>query len=182
MHCNTEACRLWVYWMKGMMGNNVVADWGSKMCAMRMRSDIASVFTSDECMIFFFSLMCMHMTDFFSFDVSFIYSPLHNAYWHYLDDNFTGGPGLEPPYRPRVPMSNHQKIMSIRPNYPGMMSNLQSSVSMMGMDNKQYPIGFKPQPTMPQGQSLRQQLQVRLVSLITDIETPTTKKHQLREV
>lgn len=78
-------------------------------------------------------------------------------------------------------MNNHQKIMPTRPNYPGMMSNLQGGMSMMGMDNKQYPIGFKPQPTMPQGQ-IRQQLQVRLVSLITDIETPATKKNQLREI
>lgn len=94
--------------------------------------------------------------------------------------SFTGGPGLEPPYRPRVPMTN-QKIMPTRPSYPGLMSNIPGAMSVMGMDNKQY-MGFKPQPTMAQGQILRQQLQVRLVSLITDIETPETKKHQLRGI
>lgn len=52
----------------------------------------------------------------------------------------------------------------------------------MGMDNKQYPIGFKPQAVMPQGQILRQQLQVRLVSLITDRKTLLTKKQQLSEI
>lgn len=79
-------------------------------------------------------------------------------------------------------MNNHQKIMPTRPSYPGMMSNLQGGMGMMGMDNKQYPMGFKQQPPMPQGQILRQQLQVRLVSLITDIEAPETKAHQLREL
>ena len=75
----------------------------------------------------------------------------------------TGGPGLEPPYRPaRNPQMN--KMMPTRPNYPGMMPGMQGSMpGMMGMD-KQYPMGYKPQPTMPQGQILRQQLQVRLVS------------------
>ncbi|XP_058264024.1 mediator of RNA polymerase II transcription subunit 12 isoform X2 [Hemibagrus wyckioides] len=73
-----------------------------------------------------------------------------------------GGPGLEPPYRPRMPMNNHQKIMPTRANYPGMISNLPGGMGMIGIDNKQYQIGFKPQPAMPQGQILRQQLQVRL--------------------
>lgn len=72
--------------------------------------------------------------------------------------------------------------MPTRPTYQPMMSNLPGGMSMMGMDNKQYPMGFKPQNTMPQGQILRQQLQVRLVSLITDIETPETNNHQLREI
>ncbi|KAI4897312.1 hypothetical protein NFI96_034020, partial [Prochilodus magdalenae] len=69
-----------------------------------------------------------------------------------------GGPGLEPPYRPRMSAS---KMISSRPNYP-IMSNIPTGMGMMSMDNKQYPMGFKPQPTMPQGQILRQQLQVRL--------------------
>lgn len=87
-------------------------------------------------------------------------------HWFY----FTGGPGLEPPYRPRMSMNNPQKLMPTRPNYPGMISNLPGGMGMIGIDNKQYQIGFKPQPAMPQGQILRQQLQVRLVSLITDIK------------
>lgn len=44
-----------------------------------------------------------------------------------------------------------------------MMPGMQGSMpGMIGLD-KQYPMGYKPQP-MPQGQILRQQLQVRLVS------------------
>ena len=44
-----------------------------------------------------------------------------------------------------------------------MMPGMQGGMSgMIGLD-KQYPMGYKPQP-MPQGQILRQQLQVRLVS------------------
>lgn len=76
---------------------------------------------------------------------------------------FTGGPGLDTPYRPaRNPPMN--KMMPTRPNYPGMMPGMQGNMSgMMGLD-KQYPMGYKPQPTIPQGQILRQQLQVRLVS------------------
>lgn len=75
----------------------------------------------------------------------------------------TGGPGLEPPYRPiRNPQMN--KMMPTRPSYPGMMPNMQGSMpGVMGMD-KQYPMGYKPQSTMAQGQILRQHLQVRLVS------------------
>lgn len=75
----------------------------------------------------------------------------------------TGGPGLEPPYRPtRNPQMN--KMMPTRPSYPGMMPGMQGNMpGMMGLD-KQYPMGYKPQPSMPQGQILRQQLQVRLVS------------------
>ncbi|TMS17663.1 Mediator of RNA polymerase II transcription subunit 12 [Larimichthys crocea] len=71
-----------------------------------------------------------------------------------------GGPGLEPPYRPtRNPPIN--KMMPTRPNYPGMMPGMQGSMpGMMGLE-KQYPMGYKPQP-MAQGQMLRQQLQVRL--------------------
>ncbi|XP_056899560.1 mediator of RNA polymerase II transcription subunit 12 isoform X3 [Takifugu flavidus] len=72
-----------------------------------------------------------------------------------------GGPGLEPPYRPA---RNQQmnKMMPVRPNYTGMMSGMQGNMpSMMGLD-KQYSMGFKPQPSMPQGQILRHQLQVRL--------------------
>lgn len=76
---------------------------------------------------------------------------------------FEGGPGLEPPYRPaRNPQMS--KMMPVRPNYTGMMSGMQGNMpGMMGLD-KQYSMGFKPQPNMPQGQILRQQLQVRLVS------------------
>lgn len=76
---------------------------------------------------------------------------------------YKGGPGLEPPYRPaRNPQMN--KMMPVRPNYTGMMSGMQGNMpGMMGLD-KQYSVGFKPQPNMPQGQMLRQQLQVRLVS------------------
>lgn len=85
----------------------------------------------------------------------------------------TGGPGLEPPYRPaRNPQMN--KMMPTRPSYPGMMPGMQGSMpGMMGMD-KQYPMGYKPQPAMPQGQILRQQLQVRLVSqsALTHQHTP----------
>uniref|UniRef100_A0A671WEU2 Mediator complex subunit 12 n=1 Tax=Sparus aurata TaxID=8175 RepID=A0A671WEU2_SPAAU len=68
-----------------------------------------------------------------------------------------GGPGLEPPYRPaRNPQM--KQMMPTRPSYPTMMPGMQGS--MIGLD-KQYPMGYKPQP-MPQGQILRQQLQVRL--------------------
>lgn len=79
---------------------------------------------------------------------------------------FLGGPGLEPPYRPpRTQQMN--KMMPTRPSYPGMMPSMQGSMpGMIGLD-KQYPMGYKPQPTMPQGQILRQQLQVRLVSRST---------------
>ncbi|CAB1337452.1 unnamed protein product [Coregonus sp. 'balchen'] len=73
----------------------------------------------------------------------------------------TGGPGLDTPYRPaRNPQMG--KMMPTRPNYPGMMPGMQGGMpGMMGMD-KQYPMGYKPQPNIPQGQILRQQLQVRL--------------------
>ncbi|XP_041847052.1 mediator of RNA polymerase II transcription subunit 12 isoform X4 [Melanotaenia boesemani] len=72
-----------------------------------------------------------------------------------------GGPGLEPPYRPaRNPQMN--KMMPTRPSYPAMMSGMQGNMTgMMGLD-KQYPLGYKPQPSLPQGQMLRHQLQVRL--------------------
>lgn len=75
----------------------------------------------------------------------------------------TGGPGLEPPYRPtRNPQMN--KMMPTRPSYPGMMPSMQGSMTgMMGMD-KQYPMGYKPQPNIVPGQTMRQHLQVRLVS------------------
>lgn len=78
----------------------------------------------------------------------------------------TGGPGLEPPYKPpRNQQMN--KMIPTRPSYPGMMPNMQGSMpGMIGLE-KQYPMGYKPQPTMPQGQILRQQLQVRLVSQST---------------
>lgn len=57
-----------------------------------------------------------------------------------------------------------KQMMHTRPSYPGMMPGMQGNMSgMMGLE-KQYPMGFKPQPTMPQGQMLRQQLQARLVS------------------
>uniref|UniRef100_A0A673XYW3 Mediator complex subunit 12 n=1 Tax=Salmo trutta TaxID=8032 RepID=A0A673XYW3_SALTR len=72
-----------------------------------------------------------------------------------------GGPGLDTPYRPaRNPQIG--KMMPTRPSYPGMMPGMQGGMpGMMGMD-KQYPMGYKPQPNIPQGQILRQQLQVRL--------------------
>uniref|UniRef100_A0A674MC47 Mediator complex subunit 12 n=1 Tax=Takifugu rubripes TaxID=31033 RepID=A0A674MC47_TAKRU len=85
------------------------------------------------------------------------------------------GPGLEPPYRPA---RNQQmnKMMPVRPNYTGMMSGMQGNMpSMMGLD-KQYSMGFKPQPSMPQGQILRHQLQVRLVSLAPS-KNRTTSSH-----
>uniref|UniRef100_A0A673XZ63 Mediator complex subunit 12 n=1 Tax=Salmo trutta TaxID=8032 RepID=A0A673XZ63_SALTR len=71
------------------------------------------------------------------------------------------GPGLDTPYRPaRNPQIG--KMMPTRPSYPGMMPGMQGGMpGMMGMD-KQYPMGYKPQPNIPQGQILRQQLQVRL--------------------
>lgn len=74
---------------------------------------------------------------------------------------FLGGPGLDTPYRPaRNPQMN--KMMPTRPSYPGMMPGMQGSMpGMMGLD-KQYPMGYKPQPSVPQ--MLRHQLQVRLVS------------------
>ena len=52
------------------------------------------------------------------------------------------------------------KMMPTRPTYPAMMPGMPG---MMGLD-KQYQMGYKPQPSIPQGQILRQQLQVRLVS------------------
>lgn len=55
------------------------------------------------------------------------------------------------------------KMMTTRPPYSGMMPAMQANMSGM-MDNKQYQMSYKPQPGMPQGQILRQQLQVRLVS------------------
>uniref|UniRef100_A0A3B4B7V0 Mediator complex subunit Med12 domain-containing protein n=1 Tax=Periophthalmus magnuspinnatus TaxID=409849 RepID=A0A3B4B7V0_9GOBI len=66
------------------------------------------------------------------------------------------GPGLDPPYRPpRNPQMN--KMMPTRPSYQGMMSGMQPNMpSMMGMD-KQYSMGYKPQPSGPQ--LLRAQLQ-----------------------
>lgn len=74
----------------------------------------------------------------------------------------TGGPGLEPPYRP--PRNQQIKMMPTRPSYPGMMPNMQGSMTgMIGLD-KQYQMGYKPQPGLQQSQMLRHQLQVRLVS------------------
>uniref|UniRef100_A0A674A6P0 Mediator complex subunit 12 n=1 Tax=Salmo trutta TaxID=8032 RepID=A0A674A6P0_SALTR len=68
------------------------------------------------------------------------------------------GPGLDTPYRPaRNPQMG--KIMPMRPNYPGVMPG--GMPGMMGTE-KQYPMGYKPQPNIPQGQILRQHLQVRL--------------------
>uniref|UniRef100_A0A8C8CK29 Mediator complex subunit Med12 domain-containing protein n=1 Tax=Oncorhynchus tshawytscha TaxID=74940 RepID=A0A8C8CK29_ONCTS len=68
------------------------------------------------------------------------------------------GPGLDTPYRPvRNPQMG--KMMPTRPNYPGVMPG--GMPGMMGME-KQYPMGYKPQPNIPQGQILRQHLQVRL--------------------
>uniref|UniRef100_A0A8B9JWH7 Mediator complex subunit 12 n=1 Tax=Astyanax mexicanus TaxID=7994 RepID=A0A8B9JWH7_ASTMX len=64
-----------------------------------------------------------------------------------------GGPGLEPPYRPRMPVNK----MPTRPNYPG--NYHPGGMGIMGMDNKQYTMGFKPQTAMSQGQMLRQQIQ-----------------------
>uniref|UniRef100_W5KWG0 Mediator complex subunit 12 n=1 Tax=Astyanax mexicanus TaxID=7994 RepID=W5KWG0_ASTMX len=67
-----------------------------------------------------------------------------------------GGPGLEPPYRPRMPVNK----MPTRPNYPG--NYHPGGMGIMGMDNKQYTMGFKPQTAMSQGQMLRQQIQSML--------------------
>lgn len=68
---------------------------------------------------------------------------------------------MDIPYRPaRNPQMG--KIMPMRPNYPGVMPG--GMPGMMGTE-KQYPMGYKPQPNIPQGQILRQHLQVRLVSL-----------------
>uniref|UniRef100_A0A8C1JB92 Mediator complex subunit 12 n=1 Tax=Cyprinus carpio TaxID=7962 RepID=A0A8C1JB92_CYPCA len=71
-----------------------------------------------------------------------------------------GGPGLEPPFRPRGPMGK------IPPRPPYNMVNMPGAGmgNMMGMD-KQFQMGYKPPQSMAQGQILRQQLQVRLVSL-----------------
>ncbi|XP_026136992.1 mediator of RNA polymerase II transcription subunit 12 isoform X1 [Carassius auratus] len=68
-----------------------------------------------------------------------------------------GGPGLEPTFRPRGPMG---KILQ-RPTYS--MTSMQGPgmVNITGMD-KPFQMGYKPSPNMPQGQILRQQLQVRL--------------------
>lgn len=70
---------------------------------------------------------------------------------------------MEPPFRPRTPMT---KI----PPRPYTMQAAGMS-GMMGMD-KQYQLTYKPPPSMPQGQILRHQLQVRLVSLVLLIKTP----------
>uniref|UniRef100_A0A4W5MEI1 Mediator complex subunit 12 n=1 Tax=Hucho hucho TaxID=62062 RepID=A0A4W5MEI1_9TELE len=60
------------------------------------------------------------------------------------------GPGLDTPYRPaRNPQMG--KMMPTRPNYPGVMPG--GMPGMMGME-KQYPMGYKPQPNIPQGQIL----------------------------
>lgn len=56
------------------------------------------------------------------------------------------------------------KMMVTRPSFSGMMPGMQGNMpGMMGMD-KQYQVGYKPQPSMQQNQMLRHQLQVRLVS------------------
>uniref|UniRef100_A0A8C8GDG8 Mediator complex subunit Med12 domain-containing protein n=1 Tax=Oncorhynchus tshawytscha TaxID=74940 RepID=A0A8C8GDG8_ONCTS len=70
-----------------------------------------------------------------------------------LSNTGTGGPGLDTPYRPaRNPQMG--KMMPTRPSYPGMMPGMQGGMpGMMGMD-KQYPMGYKPQPNIPQGQIL----------------------------
>ncbi len=61
-----------------------------------------------------------------------------------------------------------------RPAYS--MPNMQGAGmgNMMGMD-KQFQMGYKPPQSMPQGQILRHQLQVRLVSLVLLIKTPDQK-------
>lgn len=74
-----------------------------------------------------------------------------------------GGPGLEPPFRPRTPMNK----IPARPSY----MPATGMGNMMGMD-KPYQMNYKPPPSMPQGQILRHQLQVRLVSLVLLIKTP----------
>uniref|UniRef100_A0A671R980 Mediator of RNA polymerase II transcription subunit 12-like n=1 Tax=Sinocyclocheilus anshuiensis TaxID=1608454 RepID=A0A671R980_9TELE len=65
-----------------------------------------------------------------------------------------GGPGLEPPFRPRGPMGK----IPPRPAYS--MANMPGAGmgNMMGMD-KQFQMGYKPPQSMPQGQILRHQLQ-----------------------
>uniref|UniRef100_A0A671R9R1 Mediator of RNA polymerase II transcription subunit 12-like n=1 Tax=Sinocyclocheilus anshuiensis TaxID=1608454 RepID=A0A671R9R1_9TELE len=66
----------------------------------------------------------------------------------------------QPPFRPRGPMGK----IPPRPAYS--MANMPGAGmgNMMGMD-KQFQMGYKPPQSMPQGQILRHQLQVRLVSL-----------------
>lgn len=56
------------------------------------------------------------------------------------------------------------KMMPTRPSYQSMMTGMQANMPAMMQLDKQYPMGYKPQPAMPQSQILRQQLQVRLVS------------------
>lgn len=76
---------------------------------------------------------------------------------------------MEPPFRPRTPMTK-------LPPRPYTVANMQAAGmgNMMGMD-KQYQLNYKPPPSMPQGQILRHQLQVRLVSLVLLIKTPDQK-------
>lgn len=63
------------------------------------------------------------------------------------------------------------KMMATRPSYQGMMPGMQGNMhGMMTGPDKQYPMVYKPQPSMPQGQILRQQLQVRLVSRSVRLE------------
>ncbi|KTF77725.1 hypothetical protein cypCar_00032640, partial [Cyprinus carpio] len=78
-----------------------------------------------------------------------------------------GGPGLEPPFRPRGPMGK------IPPRPPYSMANMQGPgmVNMMGMD-KQFQMGYKPPQSVHQGQMLRHQLQVRLSFFFSELHDP----------
>lgn len=59
-----------------------------------------------------------------------------------------------------------------------MMGGMQANMPTMMQLDKQYPMGYKPQPAMPQSQILRQQLQVRLVSesALTAQVTPSSQE------
>lgn len=57
-----------------------------------------------------------------------------------------------------------------------MMTNMQGNMGgMMAMEKPYQVPGYKPPPSMPQGQILRHHLQVRLVSLVLLINIPDQK-------
>jgi hypothetical protein len=73
--------------------------------------------------------------------------------------SFPGGPRVDP-YRPvRLPM---QKLPT-RPTYPGVLPTTMTGV--MGLEPSSYKTSVyrQQQPTVPQGQRLRQQLQAKIV-------------------
>lgn len=74
--------------------------------------------------------------------------------------SFPGGPRVDP-YRPvRLPM---QKLPT-RPPYPGVLST-PGITAVMGLEPTSYKTSVyrQQQPTVPQGQRLRQQLQAKIV-------------------